>query len=120
MVSITNEAHHLRDPWLLESALAKPRNRFLHGGEEDILSLAISLMAGIVQNHPFEQGNKRTAFLAAQAFLNENGYDLTYRDATPLADLVIGLADHTRTENEVVTALREYVAEFDPPEADHE
>jgi hypothetical protein len=32
VVSITNETHHLRDPWLLESALAKPRNRFLYGG----------------------------------------------------------------------------------------
>ena len=58
------------------------------------------------------------AFLAAQAFLNENGYDLIYPDVMPLADLVIGLADHTRTENEAVTAQPEYVAEFDPRDED--
>jgi death-on-curing protein len=49
----------------LDSALSKPRNHYHYSGEEDVLVLAVTMMAGIVQNHRFEQGKKRTDFLAA-------------------------------------------------------
>ena len=52
----TGEPHFLRDRGLLESALARPRN-FFSFGEEDIVALAVLLMAGIARAHAFEQGN---------------------------------------------------------------
>ena len=60
---------------LLESALARPRNAFAYG-EEDIIVLAVALMAGIARAHAFEQGNKRTAFAAMRLFLCANGFDI--------------------------------------------
>ena len=57
----TGEPHFLRVVGLLESALARPRYAFAYG-EEDIVILAVKLLAAIAQAHAFEQGNKRTAF----------------------------------------------------------
>jgi death-on-curing protein len=63
----TGEHHFVRDFGLLESALARPRNAFAYG-EEDIVVLAVALMAGVSRAHAFEQGNKRTAFAAMRLF----------------------------------------------------
>jgi death on curing protein len=63
----TGERHLVRDFGLLESALARPGN-FFGFGEEDIVVLAVALMAGIAWAHAFEQGNKRTAFAALRLF----------------------------------------------------
>ena len=69
-------ASGVRDEGLLESALARPRN--LHAyGETDHCTLAAAYAFGIVRNHPFVDGNKRTTFLAAYVFLRVNGHDLT-------------------------------------------
>jgi death-on-curing protein len=76
----TGENHHLRDGPLLESALRKPENHWCYGGEDDVVILAVQLLSGIAQNHCFEQGNKRTAFIAAVMFLKANGYNLTVPD----------------------------------------
>jgi len=65
LVAITGEPHFLRDLGALEGALARPQNAFAYG-EGDVVALAVRLMAGIAQSHPFEQGNKRTAFVAGQ------------------------------------------------------
>jgi len=62
-----------RDLGLLESALARPQN--LHAyGEGDAAALAAAYAFGIIRNHPFIDGNKRTGFLAAALFLEANGY----------------------------------------------
>jgi death on curing protein len=79
-VSKTGENHRLRDGPLLESALRKPENHWSYGGEDDVVILAVQLLSGIAQNHCFEQGNKRTAFIAAVMFLKANGYNLTVPD----------------------------------------
>jgi death-on-curing protein len=78
----TGEPHYLRDRGLLESALARPRN-FFSFGEEDIVVLAVVLMAGIAWAHAFEQANKRTAFEAMWHFLRLNGYDLRLKTPGP-------------------------------------
>jgi death-on-curing protein len=65
----------IRDEGLLESALAKPRNRFAYG-KPNVFELAASYAFGIVRNHPFVDGNKRTGFVAAAAFLDSNGFEL--------------------------------------------
>ncbi len=66
----------LRDPGLLESALARPRDSFGYG-ETDIRVLAASYAFGIARNHPFIDGNKRMAFLAAYVFMRLNGWRIT-------------------------------------------
>lgn len=88
LVAETGEPHFVRDPGLLESALARPINRW-HYGEREMSVLAVSLLLGIARNHPFGQGNKRTALAAADAFLWLNGYDFVAPDGTELADLIV-------------------------------
>jgi death-on-curing protein len=61
----------LRDAALLDSALARPQNAFAYG-EKDLCRLAALYAAGIVRNHPFADGNKRTAFVACELFLTVN------------------------------------------------
>jgi len=92
----------------LESALARPQNAFAYG-EEDMVALAVRLMAGIARAHAFEQGNKRTAFVAMVQFLNANGLDMAIEDTTSWADRVISLIEHRSTEEDFVQALRPYV-----------
>jgi len=77
----------------LESACARPRNLWAYEDEDDVLTLAASLLAGIAQNHPFAQGNKRTALIGARNFLQANGYDLDIEDEVlgpAILDLVAG------------------------------
>jgi len=70
----------VRDENMLESALAKPRNLFAYGSP-DAAEMAASYAAGIVLNHPFLDGNKRTGFMAAAAFLELNGLVFTATEA---------------------------------------
>jgi death on curing protein len=73
-------ASGIRDINLLESALARPLN--LDGyGQPDIADLAASYACGIAGNHPFVDGNKRTAFVVAEVFLELNGSELKADDA---------------------------------------
>jgi len=108
LVAITGEQHFLRDRGLLESALARPQNAFAYG-EEDIVALAVRLMAGIAQAHAFEQGNKRTAFVALRLFLHPNGFDLAIDDSEAWAEPVISLIEHRSTEEDFARAVRRYV-----------
>jgi death-on-curing protein len=106
----TGEPHFLRDRGLLESALARPQN-FFSFDEEDVVALAVVLMAGIARAHAFEQGNKRTAFEAMWHFLRLNGYDLAIGDTTRWADEIIALVEHRITEEDFVGAIRPFVIE---------
>ena len=66
----------LRDAGLLESALSNPQTRRAYGGDPDLADLAASYAVALVRDHPFVDGNKRTAFLVAYVFLALNGFDL--------------------------------------------
>jgi len=66
----------LRDESLLESALAAPLNHFEYD-QADVFMLAATYAHALTSNHPFIDGNKRTAFVAAGVFLELNGYRLT-------------------------------------------
>jgi death-on-curing protein len=83
----------IRDEGLLESALARPLNRAGYG-EPDVAELAAVYAIGIVRNHPFVDGNKRTGFAALFMFLALNGaeFDPTEVDAT-LAILRLAAGD---------------------------
>ncbi len=84
-------SHGVRDPGLLESALDRPRNLFAYGNDPTLFDLAASYCIGIVKNHPFVDGNKRTGDLAARAFLFRNGYFFEPREAEEVI-MIIGLA----------------------------
>jgi death-on-curing protein len=75
----------IRDLGLLESALARPLNKFAYG-ETDLAALAAAYAFGIARNHPFVDGNKRAAFGAMIVFLGLNGVDLDVppEDATAI------------------------------------
>jgi len=82
----------IRDKGLLESALARPINSHVYG-KTDLCTLASSYAYGIARNHPYIDGNKRTAFLTTYSFLKTNGLELIADEAiatTAMLDLVAG------------------------------
>lgn len=97
-------AEGLRDESLLYSALARPLNHFLYTGA-DIIDLAAKYAAGIVQNHPFVDGNKRTGFVVAVLFLELNGYRFTASEEDA-AQAVLELAAGTIDEDSFCDFLR--------------
>jgi death on curing protein len=81
----------LRDAGLLASASARPQNVFANEPQADVFRLAASYCHGIVKNHPFIDGNKRTGTLAAIAFLALNGVEVDF-DEPDIVVMVVGLA----------------------------
>jgi death-on-curing protein len=69
-----------RDLGLFESALARPQHLAVYE-KPDVAALAAAYGYGIARNHPFVDGNKRTAFVAVELFLDLNGFELTATDA---------------------------------------
>lgn len=78
----------VRDHGLLDSALARPVNWFAYEDERDLCRLAAAYAGGIVRNHPFADGNKRTAFVAAVLFLELNGLVLDAPDGEAIAAML--------------------------------
>lgn len=68
-------ADGVRDMGLLESALARPQNLLAYS-KPDFAELAAAYASGVARNHPFVDGNKRTAWMLAVVFLDLNGFDL--------------------------------------------
>ena len=83
-------ADGIRDLGLLESALARPVNKFSYG-ERDLAALAAAYAFGIARNHPFVDGNKRTAFASLMIFLGLNGIDFDVPSEQAAAS-IFGLA----------------------------
>lgn len=110
VVADTDEPFQVRDKGLLESAVARPVNHW-HYGETDAVALAVSLLLGVARNHPFIQGNKRTAFAAAEYFLYLNGYELTIEDGDDLAEFTIDAINGDVSEHGFVSVLSDYVKE---------
>lgn len=71
----------IRDENALQSALARARQRWVYEPESDLPRLAADYVFGICTNHPFRDGNKRIAFLAAVVFLGLNGFDFAAHDS---------------------------------------
>jgi death-on-curing protein len=109
-VEETGERHILRDLVLLEGAMARPQNASAYG-EEDIVVLAVRLLAAIAQAHAFEQGNKRTAFGAMWHFLRLNGYDLAIEDSDFWEGPTVELIEHRLSEEEFAARLRPFIVE---------
>ena len=98
-------ARGIRDLGLLQSALARPRQRFAYGKKTDAIELAALYTAGIVQNHPFVDGNKRVGFVLGVLFLELNGYVFNAPEEEA-AGAVFALADGRMKEMEYAAFLR--------------
>jgi len=95
----------LRDRGLLDSALDRPRNRFLHEPESDLYALAASYGFGIARNHLFMDGNKRVAFQAMYLFLGLNGLRIEAPEEE-VVTLILALASEGLNETELASWLR--------------
>jgi death-on-curing protein len=84
----------VRDAALLDSALDKPKNLLAYGEKPSLFDLAAALCVGIVKNHPFLDGNKRTGLLAARAFLFLNGQVFEPTEVDEV-NMMVGVADGT-------------------------
>ena len=95
----------IRDEGLLESAIGRPQNLIAYG-KPTIFDLASAYACGVIKNHPFVDGNKRTGFMAPYLFLGRNGYEFTGEES----DVVIktlAVADGTMNEKDFATWLKE-------------
>jgi death on curing protein len=98
-------SHGVRDPGLLEAALFRPQT----GYYADLIEEAAALWESMSQNHPFIDGNKRTAFAATYTFLAINGARLT-ADAQETQDFVLGLYEENQFSfDKLVPWLRAHV-----------
>ncbi|HUZ90897.1 MAG TPA: type II toxin-antitoxin system death-on-curing family toxin [Methylocella sp.] len=101
----------IRDQGLLRSALDRPKNiaAYEPDGESDLARLAAAYGYGIVKNHPFIDGNKRTALVVTETFLNLNGLALLSDDATCVA-VIEAIAGGTMKEEKFARWIRENIA----------
>ncbi len=95
-----------RDMGLFESALARPKNLALYG-QPDAADLAASYGCGIARNHPFSDGNKRTAFVAVEVFFMLNGHDLVASDGDCVVTM-LGVAAGSLDEAGFAEWLRQH------------
>jgi death-on-curing protein len=98
LLALHGGAAGLRDHGLLTSALARPRQHFAYAESADIIDMATAYTGGIVRNHPFVDGNKRTGFVVGILFLELNGYRFTAREedaAQAVLELAAGNLDET-------------------------
>lgn len=96
----------MRDLGLLESALARPANKWHYDGTDSLYALAGAYAFGIARNHAFIDGNKRTALLAIRAFLFRNGREFL-PDEVETVTMIEGLADGRVDEELLATWIEE-------------
>lgn len=101
----------LRDEGLLNSALARPRNLLAYGDCVSAPVLAAAYAFGVARNHPFVDGNKRTAFVCMELFLNLNGWTFKASDADCIAAMEAVAAGVLAEED-----LRKWVCDNSEPQ----
>lgn len=95
----------IRDLGLLESALARPKNLYSYSNAVTLYDLAAAYASGMVNNHPFTDGNKRTAWVICAVFLELNGLDVNVEEAA-MVHMVSGLAAGQVSESEFAAWLQ--------------
>jgi len=106
-------ADGIRDRGLLESALARPINKFSYG-ETRVAALAAAYGFGIARNHPFIDGNKRTALASIIVFLGLNGIDLDAPQEAATA-MILSLAAAEITEDVLAGWIADHIRPLDAP-----
>jgi death-on-curing protein len=95
----------IRDEAALESALARPQQKWYYGDSPDIVQLAAAYAFGLSSNHPFRDGNKRIAFLAALIFLGLNGFSFDAPE-DEIVETMLALASGDLTEEALADWIR--------------
>ena len=106
LLALHGGATGVRDRDLLESVLARPRQHHSYAKTSDVVEMAALYTAGIVRNHPFIDGNKRTGFVIGVLFLELHGFDFTASEADA-TQAVMALASGTLDEAAFTAWLRE-------------
>ena len=109
LLALHGGAAGLRDDGLLKSALARPQQHFAYAESPDIVHMAAAYTWGIVRNHPFVDGNKRTGFVVGILFLELNGdrFSASEEDA---AQVVLELASGNLDEAGYIAFLRAHAS----------
>jgi death-on-curing protein len=111
LIDETGGSHGIRDVGLLQSAIAKPMATF--GGEDlysDIFQKAAALMESLIKNHPFIDGNKRTAISSTGIFLRINGYSLE-TSQKELEDFTLNMATGKASLDDAAKWFKQYAKE---------
>ena len=104
-LTIYGGAAGLRDEGMLESALDRPRNKWT-SEQAELAELAAAYAFGIARNHPFVDGNKRTALLALYTFLGVNGVEFDVPEAEA-ASIILSLAAGEVSEESLARWIRD-------------
>jgi death on curing protein len=99
----------VRDENVLESALARPQQKWHYDNATDLSSLAAGYAFGFVKNHPYRDGNKRIGFLTLVTFLGINGVEFDATEADVVATIV-SLADGSTSEAQLAQWIRRHVS----------
>lgn len=99
----------VRDENVLESALARPRQKWHYADRTDVPMLAAAHAFGLVQNHPYRDGNKRVGFLAMVTFLGVNGHDFSATEADVVTE-ILALADGNVSEEALADWIRQHIS----------
>jgi death on curing protein len=97
----------LRDENALESALARPQQKWHYSDRPDVPMLAAAYAFALVKNHPYRDGNKRIGFLAMVTFLGVNGHDFSATEAE-VVQKILALADGSVTEEALASWIRQH------------
>lgn len=99
----------IRDENALESALARPQQKWHYADDTDMPMLAAAYAFGLVKNHPYRDGNKRIGFLALVTFLGMNHHALDAADAEVVTE-ILALADGSVSEAALADWIRQHSA----------
>lgn len=107
----------IRDEGALESALARPQNRFAYENVSDPARLGAAYVFGIIRNHPFVDGNKRAAFAALGVFLGKNGRRLV-ADQSDASDTILAVAAGELAEEALAAWISKHLVRIESKEED--
>ena len=98
----------IRDEGLLESALARPQQKWHYEPRTDLATLAAAYAFGVAKNHPFIDGNKRAALVSAYTFLAINGFELEAPEPEAVT-VILGTADGSISEEDLASWIRSHL-----------
>lgn len=98
----------IRDEGLLESALARPQQKWHYEPRTDLATLAAAYAFGVAKNHPFIDGNKRAALVSAYTFLAVNGFELEAPEPEAMT-VILGTADGSISEEDLASWIRSHL-----------
>jgi death on curing protein len=101
----------IKDENALESALARPRHKWKYEPKSDLFALAASYGYGLANNHAYNDGNKRIAFVTMYTFLGVNGWEITAPEPH-VVQIMLEVASGICEEKQLATWLRKHVEPF--------